>query len=172
VSLYSQHNLPLDVITSEPWLLEKIKVAASRQISREFAETCTVEMFENVLGDITYYVGAYVLAEKLAEETVTVRDAREVHFHAPATWWQHAKEDWNEWGTRKLKGRRRLWRLLSRVFRLYVRDRVQTRRVEWRKDVVTKQFATFPASPIKTPPHLRGQHVIRYERAEEVPAGW
>lgn len=94
-------------------------------------------------------LSAYVLSEKLVDKTVS--DRRTLSVDIPASWWQHFKLDvlasFNV-------GR---WFVMKRPVRYRTEKREHTFRADFR------QWATFPAADVMTPPDVHHYLVVPKE---------
>lgn len=153
--MYSQHN-PAELILSDPLVLSRLKVQATRLLGTEFAAGLTLDVANDVAGRLLVSLNGYVLAEKLADEIIVVEGDARSWVYIPDGVWQtfkatHASAWWMCWLIRRQP-------VLERPIRV---------EIPWSKRVAVKQFAVFPASPIRTPEHLRGPIIVRHEHAEQ-----
>lgn len=81
------------------------KLGARMQLSREMVQDARFDIRETLYGDLLMQLQAYVLGEKLPENTVTATGSVSVEY--PASWWQHFKDTYRErWWMRALARRR------------------------------------------------------------------
>jgi hypothetical protein len=106
-----------------------------------------------MMARMVYKLRGEVLAETLVQETIPVTFYQQVWWSIPASPWQFFKQ--------------RHPRLFPKWYlrRWPAGIEWQWKDIEETKTVRLKQFAMFPASPIKTPEKLRGPVVIRREEA-------
>lgn len=147
---------PGDTLLSESLLIERLPVAVERAFSSSFIEDMDkmpevgLRIYEDALGDMAVQLRSYMWAEKLAEKKVTVSFKEKVHFPTPTSWWQMLKRDsFPRWYLRRWPSR----------------ETHVTKIARGTRHVLVEQFATFPMSPLRTPPKYQGSHAVRYERA-------
>lgn len=81
------------------------KLGAQTLLSREMVEDARFDVRETLTGDLLMQLQAYVLGEKLPENTVTATGSVSVEY--PASWWQHFKHTYRaHWWIRALARRR------------------------------------------------------------------
>lgn len=142
-----------DILKSETKVLENLKCRVEQQFeeiglyTRSSLELKTFQ--DQFFKNMTYRLGAEVLAEKLVDKTIHER--LELSIYYPASWWQHFKQD-----------------VLNRFWatRWYVR-RWPVRQVrDYKSKTVTanfKQYATFPAVDIVTPTSYHNGVIVAKE---------
>lgn len=140
----------------EELLIDRLPVAVQRAFSPAFLEDMNglpevrLQVFEEALGDMMVELRAYLLAEKLADETITVSFKEPVHFFMPSSWWQMLKRDhFPKWWLRR-------WPHGE----TYI-----TKHAFGTREVAVQQFAAFPMSPLRMPEKYRGDRVVRVEQA-------
>ncbi len=138
-------------IIADNVVLEKLRVKVSRAVSPEFAASVNFDIEDEVWGSLVYSLAGHVLGEQLAEQTVPVRFDETAALYFPRSVWQHWKQAHAPaWYVRR-------WPVLTER---------HEKRIARTRYVHTKQYATFPASPIRTPEQFRGPVVVRYETTE------
>lgn len=116
---------------------------------------------EQMLDRMVMRLSGEILAEKIAEANIPVQFTKDVHFSYPKNWWNHLKDQWNDW----FIPRRPRWMPISigLMFVRPVKMKTVVKTVSERKMVKTQQFALFPMHNIVTPENLRGPVVVRRE---------
>jgi hypothetical protein len=144
-------------VSVEEVTLERMRWAVTEYATDEFLsclERAELESYaDQMMARMVYHLRGEVLAEKLMEETIPVHFAKLVYLEFPTSPWQFFKQ--------------RHPRIVPYWFRRRwpVKTTWHEREVRETRKVRLKQFAMFPASPIRTPEKLRGPVVIRREEA-------
>ncbi len=142
-------------LLGEDVILAKLKARTQRAITSEFLREAQWDgYFEAMQDEMVVTLTTFVLAEKLAEKLITVQ----VDGTTP---WYFPKSPWHFFRYRHPRFSSLVWTVTRRPIQ-YIRDDVP---FIGSREVKTEQFATFPASPIRTPEKFRGPIVVRYEEA-------
>lgn len=111
---------------------------------------------EQMLDRLVYRLESFVLSEKLVEKRVVKSHVFEHKVRYPRSWWQHFKQDVLD---------------RTRLTRWFVNWKPVKYKTEYKREHATlqadfRQYATFPAADILTPPSIHHHLVVPSEELD------
>lgn len=147
-------GMPMDY---QQVLIKTIREGVTQRVSRELADTLTVQQLEDFIGrDLVLSIQAQVLAEELPPVKLTSEQTSPVAVYA--TWREHFRAAYREtwWGRLlRLRGPRMAEKLVKRVVTTEVR-----------------QYWTYPQATTVLPGDRFGHVVLKTETSHRAGAWW